>query len=419
MGVHADPVVQDEYIAVFDMWTDQADFDNNGFGALLPTKCEITEELSGTFEVTIEHPFDEEGRWKNLLEQNIIRANGELFRIYYKGSKLNSDGSKLRTVRARSIFYDLNDRLLIDVRPDDKSGQEFLDWIMNRVYDDNPSGYYPEYEFTYSSDIQNHGTAYYIGKSVTAALIGEDNCFINRVGGELYRHNFYFSINEHREGSQQDAFDIRYAVDMIDIEETVDYTEVITHIIAKDNFGHEWEVFYEDNPRIAHPVTRYVIFEYEEDSEAAFQTDVNNYFQEHCQPKINYKVNFANLQNVELYKDFIGLQNCNVGDTGTIYCEALGIATQQKIVKKTIDVLNHSTVSIELGNLSSSLTRKDRYSGTIRVGNSATKAAEAAAEEARKAFALSIKNWKDMLNNKYTEVKVLKWGEIYKIQEEE
>ena len=414
---HSQPIKQGAYICVFDMHNPQNKFDDNGICILAPSKCEIAEELNGLYELTMEHPVDKEGRWTYLLELNIIKAGGQLWRIYSKQTKLNSDGSKTRIVKARHIFYDLNDKLLEDVRPENKNGADFIAWIMTHMYNDDPNNYYPQFTFSYDSDITRTATAYYIGASVTGALLGEDNCFLNRLGGEIYRDNFYFSINENKEGSQQEAFDIRYGVDMIDVEETIDYSDMITNLIVKDNFGNHAVITHGNTPRIAHHISKAVTFSYEnEEDSQAFQQDAQAYFDSRKYPKINYKCNYANLQNADLYKDFIGLQERNVGDTGYIYCEELGISTLQKIIKKTVDVLTGNTVSIELGNMQDSLTRKDKYSSMVYDKSSAAKAAEAAAEEARKAFAASLKNWGDCYRYKWKDLKVLTWKDLYKTE---
>lgn len=412
---HSQPIKQGAYICVFDMHNPQNKFDDNGICILAPSKCEIAEELNGLYELTLEHPIDKEGRWTYLLELNIIKADGQLWRIYSKQTKLDSDGSRTRTVKARHIFYDLNDKLLEDVRPENKNGVDFINWIMTHTYNDDPDSYYPQFTFAYSSDIERTATSYFIGSSVTGALLGEDNCFLNRLGGEIYRDNFYFSINENKEGSQQEAFDIRYGVDMIDVEETIDYSDMITNLIVKDNFGNHAVITHGNAPRIAHHISKAVTFSYEtEEDSQAFQQDAQAYFDSRKYPKINYKCNYANLKNADLYKDFIGLQECNVGDTGYIYCEELGISTLQKIIKKTTDVLTGSTVSIELGNIQDSLTRKDKYKSLVYDKSSAAKAAEAAAEEARKAFASSLKTWGDCRRYYWKDLKVLRWGDVYK-----
>ena len=140
MVYHVPSVDQDDYICVYDMSTPQDGFDNNGLAILDPTVCEITEELNGAYELTLTHPIDDTGKWKHLLELNIIKARGQLFRIYNKNTKLNSDGSRERTAYARHIFYDLNGRLLEDVRPTDKTGHEYIAWLINNVFDSDPEG---------------------------------------------------------------------------------------------------------------------------------------------------------------------------------------------------------------------------------------------------------------------------------------
>ena len=222
---HVPAMEQDEYITVHDMATAQDDFDNNGLAILDPTVCEISEELNGAYELTLTHPIDDTGKWKHLLELNIIKARGQLFRIYHKSTKLNSDGNRERTVNARHIFYDLNGRLLEDARPTDKTGHEFIAWLINNVFDSDPEGHYTKYDYTYTSDITETATSYFQGVSPVAALMGEDNCFINRLGGELLRDNFYFSINKRRESSRDHDEAISYSVDMLEVEETVDRSE--------------------------------------------------------------------------------------------------------------------------------------------------------------------------------------------------
>ena len=50
------------------------DFSNNGLGPVLPQSCTVTETLNGEWELALVHPIDEDGRWQNLTEGNILRA---------------------------------------------------------------------------------------------------------------------------------------------------------------------------------------------------------------------------------------------------------------------------------------------------------------------------------------------------------
>lgn len=98
---------------------------------------------------------------------------------------------------------------------------------------------------------------------------------------------------------------------------------------------------------------------------AACENYAEKYMLTNCQPSFNYRISFADLKNYDLYKDFIGLQECNLGDTGTIYHELLGISTTQQIVKKTINGITGETISIELGSLRKSFTSDGRINGSV------------------------------------------------------
>ena len=50
------------------------DFSGNGLGAVTPMSCTVTETLNGEWELTLEHPLDAQGKWRRLIEGNILRA---------------------------------------------------------------------------------------------------------------------------------------------------------------------------------------------------------------------------------------------------------------------------------------------------------------------------------------------------------
>ena len=53
---------------------DCTDFSNNGLGPVSPLSCTVTETLNGEWELTLEHPLDEAGKWRRLIEGYILRA---------------------------------------------------------------------------------------------------------------------------------------------------------------------------------------------------------------------------------------------------------------------------------------------------------------------------------------------------------
>ena len=50
------------------------DFSGNGFGAVTPMSCTVTETLNGEWELTLVHDIDERGKWTRLSEGCILRA---------------------------------------------------------------------------------------------------------------------------------------------------------------------------------------------------------------------------------------------------------------------------------------------------------------------------------------------------------
>ena len=410
------PVRQHDYITVYDLHTLQTDFNNNGLTILTPISCEITEELNGVYELCLTHPLDREGRWKELRELNIIKAEGQLFRIYKRVTSISA-GEKVRTVYARHIFYDLNDKILRDVRPTNKDGHDFIDYIMKNMFVDDPNGYFLFYNFSYASDITKIATSYFQNVTPVAALIGEDNCFINRLGGELYRDNFYFSINEKREKSVHIEQPIRYGIEMTDIEEDIDYSEFVTYAYFKDNFGHGWGVSYVPTVRFAHNITRTFYVTYDEPNFEQLMADGRAYFDSVYQPKVTYTVRFANLRDTEMYKDFINLQEYNVGDTVVIYSEELEAETQQKIMRKVTDAITGRTIEITLGNLQGGLTRKDKMGSTISGSqvDQAQKAQQALQEELRKTKLKLYATWETARVNTWQEASEFVWQEVKEV----
>lgn len=50
------------------------DFSTNGLGALYPTSCKVSATLNGEYELELEHPYDEYGKWRRIMDGRIIRA---------------------------------------------------------------------------------------------------------------------------------------------------------------------------------------------------------------------------------------------------------------------------------------------------------------------------------------------------------
>lgn len=360
-------------IYVYDMHEPQSGFDGNGLAILDPVSCTSLHN-DERWEIEMHHPIDDWGKWKNLLVSNVLKVDGQLFRIDVSEPEIGESGREMY-VHAKHISQDMADMLIINETFRGGNAEAFIDFCFSR-YDKVGVPGYEYYQFEGHSDIDTVCDASdYINTTVWAAMVGADNCLINRFGGELYRDNFYFSINKRMQYAKDNAFYLRYSLDMVKISQRVDYTDFCTNLVCYDNYGGMWSVWDTSGwirTRVHHPIVRMAQFNYPE-YEGAFQqlmVDGFNLWLQVSVPKITYDVQLAALKNDPRYADFLELQNYNYGDSGTIYCPELDIETEQKITEVEKDELTGDITRMILGNLRNSVTRPDYLGSTITSGRS-------------------------------------------------
>ena len=330
-------------------------YDKNGDITLNPTSCTYKESEK---ELTLEHFLDEDGRWKYINYENVIAAeeNGKkkFYRIYNVVRSLYSV-----TAYARPIFYDLIDKVLLDVRPTNKIGQEALNIIL------------ADTGFTGHSNISNSNTAYYVRKNIVESLLGdEENSFINRWGGEFYCENFDVYIND-RIGADN-GVRVEFGYNLNEIEEDVNIEEVVTRIIpvGYDGIMLEGNAQWVDSPLInkyTKPKMRVIEFsdikvKESSDDEEGFDTieearaelirQCNLLYENDIdKPTVNYKIDMINLANTTAYKDFKMLVEVNKGDTVTCYIKHLDIDVKARVIDYERDLITGEYTYIELGNV--------------------------------------------------------------------
>lgn len=365
------PVLQRDYITVHEHLTKQDDFDNNGLAVLLPISCDITEELNGEYSLQITLPIDNEGKWTYIKEMNFIKAMGQIFRI---NQVEYSESGKKQEVVANAIhcFYIWNDWA---IEPDSRiqfsvtgSGSNFTTSVESLINGMRQAMWAmsitPEQgipKFTYTSDINDAsgivarakwgelGSLKNIG-TATELIMGSDG-FIANFGGELYRDNFYFSINKKMEGSDDDAFSIRIGHNLKGIKRKVDMSTFCTYLWGRDNFGQEFGVSYDPNiiGTVAHAITRRVDFEYDELNMDLLTADTMKYWYQHGTPIISYTVDLEDVTNNSDFQEFTGKPKYKVGNTGTIYDERLGFPVKLKITKTKTDAITGKVKSVIFG----------------------------------------------------------------------
>lgn len=360
---------------------DEVLFNSNGLRILSPTVAEHTLEFNQAGSIHVEHPLDRDGDWKALIPGHIIRApvpyrgktRWQPFRIYRR-TKKRKNGVPTVSVDAMHMFYDMNYVLLEDVRPTDLNGQDAIRWLFDRPYAPNGTTYLPLKNFTFHSDIETLATAYYEWKTLTGALIGEDNCILERWGGELFVDGTYFSICKTMEGSRQNAFHIAYGLNLTEVEETLDYTNTFSQLAATDNYGNKAHasipLSYNGLP---FEKTLHAAFSYSDDMtdherSTQFGSDFGKYMRIIQEIDASYSVKYADLADDD---PFQALAGCEVGDSGTIEDSELEISTTQRVMKTVTDLLTGQRISTETGNVKRSIARKQPFSNTVTVGESA------------------------------------------------
>lgn len=342
-------------IEIYDKFNKNFEF--NGDMILKPSLCDLEVELNGMVEITLEHPYDKEGRWKYIKEDNIIRVpypgkkEGQLFYIYDKDKGMTGINCK-----ARHIFFDLASEILVDCRPTNCNGQEALNKILQGT------------GFIGYSNILAINTAYYIRKHIAnEALISDDeNSFINRWGGELDVDNFNVYMNDRTGGDYGVTF--KYGRDLIDLKENSNIDSLITRILPVGFNGITIPEVYIDSPlinkyrKIKADVIKFDYIKVKENpDDEGYDSleEAQEALREACKVMFNegidkvllqLEIEVAKLENTLRYKDFKDLLTTGLGDTVGVEHLDIGINVKTRVIKFTYDCIKEKYKSITLGN---------------------------------------------------------------------
>lgn len=367
---------------------DNADYEKNGDMTLFPSSAIVHPILNGTWEVTMEHPLDEEGRWKHIVDNAVVKMpsfNGEqLFRITHKEKSDSGISADLQP-----IFLDAaDDCFLLDIRPTDKTGQQALDLMTA-----------PNSKYTATSNIAKASTAYYQNKNLIEAICGDDdNAFLNRWGGEVVYDNYKVIIDQ--KAGNDKGVEILYGKNIAEngISEEVEMRSVVTRIVPKAYNGYQMEG---DTPWVDSPLIdkyptikfRVMIFEdvkmkadaSEDDEENGViicetQAQLEGALRNKCQeqwkngidkPAVSIKVDMVAVENTELYADVKDLVSVSLGDTVHCRNSKLDIVTDARVIELEWDAVKNEIYSVTLGDyqfdyISNQMSLNNRIQSAIR-----------------------------------------------------
>lgn len=366
------------------------EFDKNGDMVLFPESATVHAVLNGDWEVSMSHPIDDEGRWKYIEDEAVLKMpsfNGDqLFRIK---SKTKSESGV--TVTAVPIFLDARDDCFLDdIRPTGKDGQQALELMTA-----------PNKKYTAESDIRKISTAYYQYMNLVEAINGNNaNAFTNRWGGEILYDNYKVTINSRVGGDYGVKILYGKNIKADGIEEDVDFREVVTRIYPKayngymmSNHGYVDSELISKYPTVKSRTITFDNVKMREDAQEGeedgiiicdTQAQLDTALKKKCQeqfdagidkPSVSVSIDIVMLQNTEEYKDYMALETISFGDT--VHCEHynLGIDTDSRIVELEWDSIEKKITNVVIGDFTYNYfkdvgSKVDRIDKAIRADGS-------------------------------------------------
>ena len=310
-------------------------------GGLSPLSCVISEELNGSYELTMEHPYDETGKWKRIAGEKIILADTpkgkQPFRIYNVKPDMESI-----TVNARHIFYDLLDNFILNLS---KTG------TASAVLSSMKSALQYSTPFTFSTDIEASGTVAGERKNPVEILLesAEDaQSFVKAFGGELVRDAYNVSMQLAM--GEDRGYRISYGKNLAGLSVTEDSSAVVTRyaLIGANGtvYGYLDSALINEyaNPKIA------VYENVELSSASALAAEAQLLFDAGADlPTVNIAVDFVLLQNTEEYKDYAILEEVYLGDVVTVINQKMNFSKKAKVISYEYDAMLKRYNKIELG----------------------------------------------------------------------
>lgn len=348
------------------------DFSTLGLGTLVPTECEVTEELNGSYELTFTHPYDEWGKWERIEKERIVLASTprglQPFRIYNTKPSM-----KYITVNARHIFYDLLDNMCSVIYTG--TAVNALKAMVNSFNYTMP--------FIFYTDIAIRGTMSMKKVNPVQALLAEADenysSFVSVYGGELLRDGFNVSMLNTI--GRDEGVTIRYGKNLTGLDITEDDSGVKTRIHLYNEDGASVTL---DSPYINNYVYPKIHIQNESTATAAeMRTTAQELLDGGIDlPSVNIKVEFIPLSKTVEFANFAVLEDVQLGDVVTIVNQKMNFSKQAKVISYKWDSLLDQYITVELGDFVPTLV------SSVSAGSKSYAVATAASTEAKQILSL-------------------------------
>lgn len=223
-------------------------YEANGDAVLEPISCDLEITINGAWSLTLEHPYDPEGKYKYIAEGAVIRADircireltgiRQRFRIYDYKKGLHSVTAIAFPIAMESTYDAPIDNLVIQ----NKTGIQAMADLQTKTN-----------KYTFATDISKTASSSFANTNVNSAIAsGSDNCFIKVWGGEILYDNLTFNVKNRIGDTEASDHQVTYGHNLTDITYTKDDSGLITRIYPISQDGIRLNgTGYVDSPKIS------------------------------------------------------------------------------------------------------------------------------------------------------------------------
>lgn len=348
----------------------EKDFRHNGLGIMIDTsRCDVTEEANGKYEVEIEHPLI--SRFSDYFENGYqIKAkpnDQEDYHIFEIKNTYKDTISNTILIYGQSRTYKIGNREVRHVEIDSKNGAEAMAAIENGM--DEPS------DVKLFSDIQTISSTVFEARNVLSCISGEQGSMVQYWGGEIKREPFKLSLLRRR--GRDNVGTVRYGKDLNGLKIKFDWSSIVTKVLpyadlqnsedgtTKRIYGNA--VMSELATNYPDIYAKHIQFTEEQGIKdlASLNRVAANYFKSinpgSDKPKISIELEIEKLTDSEEAKEFAKIKNYGLFDTFSVYHRLYDIHIDTKITSVVYDSLTEKNKKIYAGDAQMAFYTKQNY----------------------------------------------------------
>ena len=338
----------------------EKDFTTNGLGRLIDaTRCEITEEANGKYELEMDYPAI--SRFSDYFENGYqIKAKPndlEEYHIFEIKQTFKDTFTNSIVIYAQSRTYKLGNRQVRLVTVDNRNGAEAMKLIEQNM--DEPC------DIKLYSDINTASSTTFEARNVLNCIAGEQGSLLQYWGGEIKREPFKLSLLRRR--GRDNVGTVRYGKDLKGLTIKFDWQSIVTKVLPFAELqsgadGTSQRIY--GNAVKSEYISKYpdVYAQYIQFTEdqgvkdiASLNKVASKYFTTlypgSDKPKVSIELEIEKLTDSEEAKEFAKMRNYNLFDTFTVYHKFYDIDIQTKVTGIVYDALAEKTIKITAGDI--------------------------------------------------------------------